>query len=266
MTDKILSARKAVREKSPMIHCITNPISINDCANFVLSAGAKPFMAEHPEEVGEITKTASALALNIANITDARMESIKISARTAEENDIPSIIDIVGVGCSKLRFDYVTKLLGETRISAIKGNIAEIKALLGIKTKTIGIDVAEKADFSEDVKAVMQLAKKYRCVVLASGERDIISDGEKVCAVANGRKEMSLITGTGCILNVLCAVYMSVCDPLTACTAAAVLFGISGELADVSKGMASYRINMLDKFYTLSDDEIKQKAALITDI
>ena len=266
MIDKILSVRKAVWERSPMIHCITNPISINDCANYVLSAGAKPFMAEHPNEVEEITKTASALALNIANITDARMESIKISAKTAEANDILSIIDIVGVGCSRLRLDYVKKLLEDTRISAIKGNIAEIKALLGLKTKTIGIDVAEKPCFSEDLRAVMQLAEKYHCVVLASGERDIISDGRTYYATANGRKEMSLITGTGCILNVLCAVYMSVSDPLTACTAAAVLFGISGELADVSMGMASYRINMLDKFYTLSDDEIRQKAVLVTDI
>ena len=146
-------------------------------------------------------------------------------------------------------------------------NLKEHVKNAGYEVETLALEPSNRRDLGEyQLNDAMQLAKKYRCVVLASGERDIISDGEKVCAVANGRKEMSLITGTGCILNVLCAVYMSVCDPLTACTAAAVLFGISGELADVSKGMASYRINMLDKFYTLSDDEIKQKAALITDI
>ena len=258
MLNKILSARKAVWEKTPLIHCITNPISINDCANFVLSAGAKPFMAEHPQEAAEVTAMADALALNIANITDARLRSIEISAKTAAERNIPSVIDAVGVSCSKLRYDYLKKLLADTKVSVIKGNIAEIRALLDRKTKTVGIDVAETPDFDDCVSAAAELAKKYRCTVLASGKKDIITDGKNVYTAANGKKEMSLVTGTGCVLNVLCAVYMSVMQPTDACIAAAVVFGICGELAESKNGMASYRANMLDKLYTLTDKEISE--------
>lgn len=258
MLKQILSARNDVKAKTPLIHCITNPISINDCANFVLSAGAKPFMAEHPAEVGEITASADALALNIANITDARLRSIEISAKTAADKNIPSIIDAVGVSCSKFRYDYIKNLLEDTKVSAIKGNIAEIRALLGKKTKTVGIDVAEKPDFDECVLSAAELAKKYRCTVLASGEKDIITDGARVYTAANGKSEMSLVTGTGCVLNVLCAVYMSVSAPLTACVAAAVILGLCGELSCSTSGMASYRANMLDKMYTLTDTEIKE--------
>ncbi|MBR6401486.1 MAG: hydroxyethylthiazole kinase [Firmicutes bacterium] len=262
MLEKILGARRAVWDKTPLIHCITNPISINDCANYVLSAGAKPFMAEHPDEVRDITAMSDALALNIANITDARLCSIEISAKTADKNNIPSVIDVVGIGVSKLRYDYVLRLLDETHFSAIKGNIAEIRALLGLDTRTVGIDVAEKTRLEDNVRIVMQLAKKYRCTILASGENDIVSDGENLYAVSNGRREMSLVTGTGCVLNVLCAVYMSVGDALTGCVAAASVLGISGGLADASRGMASYRADMLDKFYTLTDERISENIRL----
>ena len=262
MINEILNTKKAAWENSPLIHSITNPISINDCANFVLCAGAKPFMAEHPSEAAEVTSVSDALALNIANITDARLSSIEISAKTAAEKNIPSIIDIVGVGCSKLRYDYVKQLLSTTRVGAIKGNIAEIRKMLDLDTKTVGIDVAEKTDFNENIDAVKTLALKYDCVVMASGENDIISDGNRVYCVSNGKKEMSFVTGTGCILNVLSAVYMSAADVMTGCAAAAVIFGICGELADCTKGLASYRIALQDKLCTLTDAEINENIKL----
>ncbi len=263
MLGKILDIRKKVKENSPLIHAITNPISINACANFVLSAGGKPMMAEHPDEVCEITKAANALALNIANITDARMVSIASAAQTAQDNNILSIIDAVGVTCSTLRLDYINKLLGKTHISAIKGNIAEIKALIGIKTETIGIDIKDKTEnIRENIAAVKQLAEKYRCVAMSSGSTDIISDGKKTALVKNGRPEMSLVTGTGCILNVLAATYMSVSDAFSGCVAAAVILGLCGEFADCSKGMANYANSMLDELYLLTDEEIKNNIKL----
>ena len=100
MTDEIINIRKNVEIKKPLIHCITNPISINGCANTILSVGAKPIMAEHPKEVCEITEASDALMLNIGNITDARMESIKLSLKTAKEKEIPVLLDVVGIACS----------------------------------------------------------------------------------------------------------------------------------------------------------------------
>ena len=111
MRQRILQLRKRIKEEKPLIHCITNPISIHDCANVVLAVGARPIMAEHPAEVTGITASAGALMLNLGNITDARIESMKRSMRTAMENKIPVLLDLVGVACSDLRLDLARELL-----------------------------------------------------------------------------------------------------------------------------------------------------------
>ena len=129
MTDKICNIRESVTKKKTLIHCITNPISINQCANAILSIGAKPIMAEHPKEVCEITDTANALMLNIGNITDARMKSIMLSLKTARGKAIPVLLDVVGTACSKFRRKYVLKLLKTYNPSVVKGNYSEIVAL-----------------------------------------------------------------------------------------------------------------------------------------
>ena len=108
---KLHEIRDDVQHKHPLIHCITNPISINQCANAILAVGARPIMAEHPLEVREITKTADALLCNLGNITDARMESIKIALITAKEKEIPTVIDAVGIACSELRRNFLSELV-----------------------------------------------------------------------------------------------------------------------------------------------------------
>ena len=97
MTEKQSKIRHLTQSAQPLIHCITNPISIHDCANIILAAGGRPIMAEHPAEVAEITSHAQALALNLGNITDARMESMPKSLETAARLHIPVMLDLVGI-------------------------------------------------------------------------------------------------------------------------------------------------------------------------
>ena len=133
-----------LKDTSPLIHCITNPISINDCANMVLAIGGRPIMAEHPGEVAEITAISQALALNLGNITDARMESMVIAGKTAKEKAVPITIDLVGTACSTMRKDYAQKLLAEIQPQIIKGNISEIRAVCGLESHSSGIDATMK--------------------------------------------------------------------------------------------------------------------------
>lgn len=259
--------REKLASNSPLIHCITNPISINDCANFVLATGAKPIMAEHPLEVEEITSKANALAVNIGNITDARLKSIELSAKKASELNIPWIIDIVGVNCSKLRFNYVKELLDNLHPSVIKGNMSEIKAISSIENHGKGIDVT-KADattnenISENILIAKNLANKYNTVVIASGKIDIITDGNVVYTVENGCEKMSLVTGTGCILNVLTGTMLSVAEPLTASVIAATLLGVAGELSDSNKGTGSFKISLLDIVSTMTSERMIEYAKI----
>lgn len=124
--------RNYIRETQPLIHCITNPISIHDCANVILATGARPIMAEHPKEVEEITAVSSALMLNLGNITDVRMESMRLALAQANRDKIPVILDLVGVTCSHLRRRFAESLLEEGQFAVIKGNISEILAVASL--------------------------------------------------------------------------------------------------------------------------------------
>ena len=260
MTERdIKEIRKKVREKRPLIHCITNPISINQCANTVLSMGARPIMAEHPLEAAEITETASALMLNIANITDARMKSVRISAQTAVQNNIPFILDIVGISCSTLRREYVHSLIKDFSPTVIKGNYSEICALYDSGYKSSGVDAHSSATIEKTVNAAVSSAKKYNSVILASGKRDIVTDGKKLLFADNGTSRLGEITGTGCMLGALAAAYLSCSDGFSAAAAACVVLGICGETASVHQGMGSFSTALFDALSLVSDGDIQEK-------
>lgn len=234
------AALNQLRETSPRIHCITSPIAVNDCANAVLAVGAKPIMAEHPEEVEEITAISASLGVSLANITDARMKSIFLSGRKAREKGIFSVIDAVGVTCSRLRMDLAKRFLAECRPAVIKGNASEIRALSGASFGVCGIDTAEQDQVSEKcpdseramAEIVRDFAVRTGAVVCASGATDLISDGAETWALRNGSAWMGQITGTGCILNCLVAAYLAAASPLDACIAAVTLLNLAGEYAE----------------------------------
>ena len=268
--EKFAMVRKTIRDSKPLIHCITNPISINDCANVVLATGAKPIMAEHPREVAGITGMAKALAVNLGNITDARMESILISGVEATKKNIPAIIDVVGVTCSDLRLSLAQEFIQKCRPAVIKGNISEIKALSGITTDAVGLDASDQDLFSmENIKSLLQvieivksLSNKTGAVVLASGKVDTISDGKCTYLIENGCEMLSSITGTGCMLNVLTGAFLSTTDPIDAAVYATAMMGISGELAETDQGCGTFRCRLLDTINTIHQEELSKRIKL----
>ena len=274
-TEMILRAIEAMRTRvkteAPLIHCITNPISIHDCANVVLAAGGRPMMAEHPAEVAEITVTAGALALNLGNITDARRESILIAEKAAMAEGIPVILDMVGIGCSAFRRAVVMKFL-EQKIPGkpliLKGNMSELKALAGESGGVSGVDVRpedmlSESNQSEGVRLATDVARTYGAVVLASGKTDLVTDGERVFLVDNGSEMMGRITGTGCMLNVLTGTYLSAAEPLLAAAAACVILGIGGEIgAENCQGTGSFQVMFQDALFSVDEKDIRGRIRL----
>ena len=165
LQNALLKARNDLRETAPLIHCITNPIAINDCANGILAVGGKPIMAEHPDEVEEITCIAGALGVNIGNITDARRTSVLTSAKAAKTAGVPVSFDAVGVTCSALRRDLTHTLLREACPEILKGNDAEIRAIAGAHFESRGIDVL-RTNTAETIEIAKMLASTLHCVVL----------------------------------------------------------------------------------------------------
>ena len=246
-----------VREHQPLIHCITNSISINQCANAILAVGGRPIMAEHPMEVAEITCTAKALMLNLGNITDTRMESIRISAKTATENRIPILLDAVGVACSQLRRAYIHELLSKVTPTVIKGNYSEIHGLYQDSYRSTGVD-AEDLDISDVSNAAVVLAREWNTIILASGKVDIVTDGKRLFHIRNGTPQLSTITGTGCMLGALCAIYLSAIPQLDAVITACAVLGISGEMARTDRGSGTFFVNLMDALSTLTAEDISK--------
>lgn len=245
-----------IKCEKPLIHCITNPISINQCANAVLALGAKPIMAEHPCEVAEITKTADSLLLNIGNITDVRLESIEVSAKTAVENNIPFIFDAVGVSCSEMRRKYALELIEKYHPTVLKGNYSEIRALFNSDYKSKGVDSDSRLTVEEVNKIVVALAKRFDITVIASGETDIVTDGVQLFYVKNGTSQLSSVTGTGCMLGAICACFLPFNNAVLSAVKACATMGICGELSETEKGNGTFSVNLIDNLSTITDETI----------
>lgn len=269
----IAEIRKYTKEAAPLIHCITNPISIHDCANIILAAGARPIMAEHPAEVAEITAVASALMLNLGNITDARIESIQRALKEANRRKIPVLLDLVGVTCSSLRREFARKLLTDGRFAVIKGNISEILAAADLPFHGTGIDAGSQDAISQANEAsycttAKKLAEHLGCTVMATGKLDLIADRNQAFLIANGHTALSGITGTGCMVGALIAAYLPASVALAfagtpAALLAAITMGISGEhAASGSRGPGSFQAALLDEVFCMTDSQLQNQAQI----
>lgn len=247
-----------LRKNRPLIHCIVGPVASNFCANGALAIGARPIMAEHPLEVNEITASAQGLLLNLSGISDVKMESMKKAAVVAGENGIPTVIDGVGVSCSSLRRRFVFELLNIATPSVIKGNYSEIYALHNEKYHSSGVDSEQGVADDDILSAAINLAKNFNCVVLVSGETDIITDGTRVAKVKNGVAQLGNITATGCLLGTICACLASQTDPFSAAVSACAVLGICGERAEAEGKNGRFMYGLLDELSSIDHKKINE--------
>ena len=253
---------KNVREKSPLIHNITNYVTVNDCANVVLACGASPIMADDQEEVAEITSICTGLNINIGTLNMRTIESMVIAGKKANELHHPVVLDPVGVGASTLRTQTALKLLKEIQFSVIRGNISEIKTLaLGSgTTKGVDANLADKVT-AENIHEVVSFAQEFS---KNTGAIDLVCNENIAYAIYNGHEMMSSITGTGCQLSALTASFVSA-NPdylLEATVAAVCTMGLAGEIAHerltALDGNASYRNYIIDAIYNMTPKQLQE--------
>ena len=257
MTAETLNAlRRVVRDRQPLVHCVTNPISIQQCANGILAVGARPIMAEHPDEVAEITASAQALVLNLGNITDVRMQAMPRAARAATDCGLPIVLDAVGVACSALRRDFARSLLERFGPAVLKGNYSEIQTLYDADYRAAGVDADAALTAGGIAHIAAALARRHHAVIMASGKADLITDGTRLLTLRNGTPQLSTVTGTGCLLGALCGCYSAVGQPLDAVTTACAVLAICGELAETPQGSGSFLVRLMDALSTVSDESI----------
>ncbi len=260
-----------VREKSPLIHNITNYVTVNDCANIIIACGASPIMADDMEEVAEITTICSGLNINIGTLNSRTIESMLIAGKRANALGHPVLLDPVGAGASKLRTNTAMRLLDEVQFSVIRGNISEIKTLaLGSgTTKGVDADVADKVteeNLDEVVTFAKCFAKKIGTVIAITGAIDIVADDKKAYCIRNGHPMMSSITGTGCQLSAMMTAFVTANkeQTLKAAVSAVSVMGLAGEIAykrlSPMDGNSTYRNYIIDAIYRMTPEELEKGA------
>lgn len=269
--EKLPIALEEVKEKNPLTICITNAVTINDCANAILAIGGSPAMAEDPIEIEEFIEIADALVINIGKISKDQIKGMKLAAKHATKTNTPIVIDPVGVGVTKARNELILDLLKEN-ITAIRGNLTEIKTIANLleiieeSNMVKGVDANENdmisdENLSDNVEIIKKLASELNTVIIASGETDIISDGEIAVAIENGDEMMSRITGAGCMLTSIVGSCVSASDDLDGSIFATVAMGIAGEKARIkveeeNLGTGSFRTYLIDYLSKTSKDQL----------
>lgn len=258
-----------VRNKKPLVHNITNYVTVNDCANILLALGASPIMADDIKEAADITKISSALVINIGTLNERTIESMIASGKKANELNIPVVFDPVGAGASEFRNTTTKRIIDEVKISVLRGNMSEIKFIAGLQATTKGVDASEadtKGGSDEGVNVAENLANRLNCIVAITGVIDIISDGERVAILENGTKMLSNVTGTGCMTSALVGAYCGAgSDYFIAAVSGIISMGIAGEIA-VEKagniGTGSFHIAIIDAISNLDSEIIKKMAKI----
>jgi len=248
-----------IRERTPLIHNITNFVVMNDTANILLALGASPVMAHAIEEVREMVAYAGALVLNIGTLEERWIEAMIAAGEEANARGIPVALDPVGAGATTFRTATTERIRSRVKVAVVRGNAAALAALAGMEAKIRGVDSVASGD---PALAAGLAAARFGGAAVVSGAVDYVSDGSRVAEIHNGHPLMSRITGSGCMATATVGAFLAVePDPLLAAAEAMIAFGIAGELAaEHSAGPGTFRAELMDAVAALDKDTILARA------
>jgi len=260
-----------VRTNAPLVHNITNYVTVNDCANILLAAGGSPIMSDDLEEVEEITALCGSLNINIGTLNGRTIPAMFAAGKQANACGRPVLLDPVGAGASRLRTVTALQLLEQVRCSAIRGNVSEMKTLAQGSGSTKGVDAdavdaVTEQNLGEATAFAKGFAARTGAVIAMTGAIDIVADSREAYIIRNGHPLMGRITGGGCMLSAMTAAYLAANprQPLAAVAAAVVAMGLAGELAATrlreGEGNSTYRHHLIDAVYGLNGEALEKGA------
>ncbi len=246
-----------VRKSVPLVHNITNYVTVNDVANILLACGGSPIMSDEPEDVEDITSICGGLNINIGTLNQRSIAAMHTAGKKAAELGHVILLDPVGAGASALRTNTALELMRELPLTVIRGNISEIKTLaLGSgTTKGVDADVADAVtedNLESGIEFVKSFAAKSGAIAAVTGAIDLVSDGKQCYVIRNGRAEMGKITGSGCQLSGMMTAFVTANpeNKLEAAAAAVCAMGLAGEIAwgrmQEGDGNSTYRNRIID--------------------
>ncbi|MBR0379844.1 MAG: hydroxyethylthiazole kinase [Mogibacterium sp.] len=260
-----------VRKNVPLVHNITNYVTVNDVANVLLACGGSPIMSDEPADVEDITSICGGLNINIGTLNKSSIEAMHKAGKKAQELGHVLLLDPVGAGASALRTDTAVSLMDELRFTAIRGNISEIKTLASGSGTTKGVDADVADAVTEDTldssaAFAKKLAAKTGVVIAVTGAIDLVADADRCFVIRNGRPEMGRITGTGCQLSGMMTAFLAA-NPdakLEAAAAAVCAMGLAGEIGwsrmQDGDGNSTYRNRIIDAIYNMDAKTLEEGA------
>lgn len=255
----------------PLIHNITNYVTVNDVANILLACGGSPIMSDEVEDVEDITSICNGLNINIGTLHKSSIEGMLRAGKKANDLHHPILLDPVGAGASKFRTETALRLMQELNLAVIRGNISEIKTLaLGSgTTKGVDADVSDavtEENLEQAIEFVKAFSKKTGTIIAVTGRIDLVTDGNRCYVIRNGRPEMGKITGTGCQLSGMMTAFITANpdEMLEAAAAAVCAMGLAGEIGwsrmQTGDGNATYRNRIIDAIYNMTGDILEKGA------
>lgn len=260
-----------LRKTMPLIHNITNYVTVNDVANILLACGGSPIMSDEVEDVEDITSICNGLNINIGTLHKSSIEGMLRAGKKANDLHHPILLDPVGAGASKFRTETALKLMQELNLAVIRGNISEIKTLaLGSgTTKGVDADVSDtvtEENLEQAIEFVKAFSKKTGTIIAVTGRIDLVTDENRCYVIRNGRPEMGKITGTGCQLSGMMTAFITANpdEMLEAAAAAVCAMGLAGEIGwsrmQTGDGNATYRNRIIDAIYNMTGDILEKGA------
>ncbi len=256
---EIIEDLELVRERSPLVHNITNYVVMNSTANALLAVGASPVMAHAVEEVEDMVGIAAALVINIGTLSEPWVVAMSKAAAAAGKKGIPIVCDPVGVGATPYRTRVFRGLIETAWPTVIRGNASEIIASAGDFSATRGVDSAAAAESA--LASAQWLSGQHDCAVCVSGETDYVVDQDRVLLIRNGHPLMPKVTGLGCTATALCGAFAAVQrDRFRATASAMAVMGIAGEIAgEKADGPGSMQLHFLDALFRLDGAGIEKR-------
>lgn len=255
MAARVAADLERIRRDRPLVHCITNSVTVNFVANGLLALGASPVMAHAPEEVEEMVDNADGLVLNMGTPSPVTVQAMERAARRAARRGIPAVFDPVGVGATAFRTASAHTLMATGGVTAVRGNASEIRALQGAAGSSCGVDASHTV--AEAAEGVVEAARRLGVVLCITGPTDRVSDGRRRFRVEEGDPMMARVTGMGCLATAVIAAFLTVDeDPAAAAAAALALFGWVGrKAAETAAGPGSFAVRFIDALHGLEPAE-----------
>ncbi len=239
-----------VREKCPLVHCITNYVTVNDVANAILAIGASPIMADDINEAADIASISSALVINMGTLNQRTVASMLAAGKAANKKGIPVVFDPVGAGASAFRNETAKAVMKNVRVDILRGNLSEMSFMAGLEVSTKGVDSAAEDEKNDAVSVAKTVAEKFGCIAAITGAVDTISDGGRGIRISNGHSALSKVTGTGCMTSGIVGSFAGASDDMLLAAAAGICaMGIAGEIAYEKAGKigtGSFHIAIID--------------------